>query len=218
MGSILFFGSTKQAREEKVGYTLGILEMEEHENNPDLLIVKPLEKKKSIGIAQVRETTKFLNEKPFSHKDKVVVINKAELLTVQAQNALLKTLEEPPSYATIIVNAKTEDSLLETVVSRCKKIRVSIDKREEFSGPNVEEILKMSIGARLAWAAEYSKEDREVVVETLEHWINQLRKKLNITNATNIEALLTIKKDLENTNVSIKLALENLGLKLKARS
>lgn len=215
MSSILFFGSTKEAREAKVNETLDILEMAVSENNPDLLIVEPLEKKKSIGIGQVRAVTKFLVERPFSHKAKVVVLNRAELLTVQAQNALLKTLEEPPSYATIIVNAKTEDSLLETVTSRCKKIRVTSDAKRKIKTISVNEVLSMSVGKRLAWAAEYSKEERAHVIDTLEGWVEQLRESLNLANAENIETILKVKKDLESTNVSLKLALEYLAIKAK---
>ena len=218
MSSLLFFGSTKEARDAKVRKILENLEMEGSENNPDLLIIEPLEKKKSIGIKQVREATKFLVEKPFSHKAKVVLINRGELLTVQAQNALLKTLEEPPSYATIIVNAKTEDSLLETVTSRCRKTRVIESAQRQITTISINEILTMRIGKRLSWAAEYSKEERPHVIDALEGWIFQLRENLNLVNAENIETLLKVKKDIENTNVSLKLALEYLSIKLKARS
>ena len=198
MSSVLFFGSTKNARDAKIMETLESLEMEVSENNPDLLIIEPLEKKKSIGIKQVREATKFLIEKPFSHKAKVVLINRGELLTTQAQTALLKTLEEPPSYATIIVNAKTEDSLLETVTSRCRKFRVAQDDKKQIITISINEILTMRIGKRLSWAAEYSKEEREHVIDALEGWIHQLRGDLNLANAENIETLLKVKKDLEN--------------------
>jgi DNA polymerase-3 subunit delta' len=218
MSSILLFGATEEARDARVLETLGDLEMEVSENNPDLLIIEPLEKKKSIGIKQVREATKFLVEKPFSHKAKVVLINKGELLTVQAQNALLKTLEEPPSYATIIVNAKTENSLLETVISRCRKIRVTDDTKRQITTISINEILTMRVGKRLEWSAEYSKEDKQHVINAIEDWIHQLRENLNLANAENIEVLLKVKGDLEKTNVSLKLALEYLSTKLKARS
>lgn len=214
MASILLFGSTTTARDKKIQETLAEMEMEPHENNPDLLIIEPQDKKKTIGIGQARSTSKFLSEKPFQHKNKVVVINKAELLTTQAQNALLKTLEEPPSYATIILSAKTENSLLETVVSRCKKVRVDGKVERKSERPAVEDVLGMSIGERLEWAADYSKEDREVVVETFEEWLAQLRENLDTTAVKNIEIIVEIRNDLEHTNVSLKLALENLVLKI----
>jgi len=213
MASILLFGSTTSARDEKTQEILDELGMKSHENNPDLLIVKPQEKKKSIGIGQSRAASKFLNERPFQHKDKVVIVNRAELLTTQAQNALLKTLEEPPAYATIILSAKTEESLLETVVSRCKKVRVGDKVAEKSDKPTSGNVLGMSIGERLSWAADYSKEDRETVIETLEEWLAQLREDLDTTAVKNIETIVEIRNDLEHTNVSLKLALENLVLK-----
>jgi len=219
MSSILVFGTTQQNRQAAVEKILAGLELKISENNPDLLFINPLEKKKSIGIGQIREATKFLNEKPFSHQTKAVVVNKAGLLTEEAQNALLKTLEEPPSYATIILNAKTENSLLETVVSRCRKIKADEvdfevgDSDEEAS--LVESVLEKNLGERLSWAAEFSKQDRESVIESLEGWVGQLRKDLNEKSAENIEVILLVKADLEKTNVSLKLALEYLVLKLK---
>src|SRR3990167_3887025 len=221
MSSILVYGTTEKNRASHVRKMLENLAMEESENNPDLHIVNPEEGKQSIGIAQARESTKFLQERPFSHKHKVVIVNKAELLTVQAQNALLKTLEEPPSYATIILNVKTENSLLATVVSRCRRVRVDEsggDKEaviDEIDLAEASAILKMSIGERLDWAAEYSKEERGVVIQTMEEWVSELRENLNLTNGKNIEIILNVKKDLEKTNVSLKLALEFLMLKIR---
>ncbi len=221
MSSILIFGSTRENRENEVLRILGELELKISENNVNLLFVDLLEKKKSIGIGQIREATKFLNEKPFSHKSKAIVINRAEVLTEEAQNALLKTLEEPPTYATIILNAKTEKSLLDTVISRCKKIDAekifkAKDKIEEnLDALQIKDVLAKSTGEKLFWAGEISKEEREVVIEILENFIKQLRTDLNTKSAQNIEIIMKVKKDLENTNVSLRLALEYLVLKLQ---
>lgn len=215
MSSILLYGGTIPARKSIVDKTLEDLGMEQNENNPDLLIIEKEEKKRSIGIEKSREVTKFLYEKPFNHLRKVVVINNAELLTTQAQNALLKTLEEPPEFATIILNSKTEDALLETVISRCKRVRVKNTKKESSDSPSAKDVLNNSIGERLAWAAEYSKEDREVVIDTLEDWVSELRNDLKPNNAFNIELILKVKNDLENTNLTLKLALETLLIKAK---
>ncbi len=222
MSSILVYGTTERNRASHVRKMLENLAMKESENNPDLFIVNPEEGKQSIGIAQTREATKFLQERPFSHKSKVVIVYKAELLTVQAQNALLKTLEEPPSYATIILNAKTESSLLATVVSRCRRVRAGEDENRsdgastaDAARADINKILKISVGERLDWAAEYSKEERGIVIQTMEEWVSELRKNLNLKSAENIENILNVKKDLEKTNVSLKLALEFLMLKIQ---
>lgn len=210
-------GGTKKARQEKAENLLNSFEIEHSENNPDLLVVEPQEGRKSIGITQSREISTFLSEKPFSSENKLVLIEKAELLTIQAQNALLKILEEHPSYAYIILNAKTENSLLETVRSRCKKVSADDSASSTPSGekPSIKPILEQTIGDRLTWAEDFAKQDRQTAIETLEEWILELREGLDSRGAYNIQLISKVKKDLENTNLTLKLALELLAIKLK---
>lgn len=78
------------------------------------------EKANSIGVDEVREQiNNDIVIKPYSSKYKVYIIDEAEKMTVQAQNALLKTIEEPPEYAVILFLTNTLDVLLQTVRSRC---------------------------------------------------------------------------------------------------
>lgn len=74
------------------------------------------------GIGAVREATKNLNKKPFNSKFGSLVIFEAQNLTIEAQNALLKTLEEPSSSTKIVLTAPTKESLLSTMVSRCREL------------------------------------------------------------------------------------------------
>ncbi len=91
--------------------------------HPDLLTVARKDKKTMIGIEQInREMEPWLALKPYRSSRRVVVINEAHLLSLPAANALLKTLEEPPDYAVIILVAD-DQFLLETIVSRCQFIR-----------------------------------------------------------------------------------------------
>ena len=62
--------------------------------------------------------------KPYSSKFKIYIIPEADLMTVQAQNALLKTLEEPPEYAVIFLLTENADSLLATIRSRCVMLKL----------------------------------------------------------------------------------------------
>lgn len=217
MSSVLIHGGTNKARTEKAKNLLNSFQIEVSENNPDLLVVEPQEGRKSIGITQSREITNFLSEKPFSSECKAVLVDKAELLTTQAQNALLKILEEHPTFAHIILNSKTENSLLETVQSRCKKISAETQKKEKIAEKaSIKPILEQEIGERLTWAEKFAKDtDRQIVIETLETWILELREGLNPASAANIELISKIKGDLEKTNVTLKLALELLVIKLK---
>ncbi len=80
---------------------------------------------KSIKVAQIRELQSVINIKPTFSKKSVYIINDADLMTIEAQNSLLKTLEEPPEYAVIILIVHNERSILSTVKSRCVNIKFS---------------------------------------------------------------------------------------------
>lgn len=78
---------------------------------------------KSIKVAQIRELQNVINIKPTFSKKSVYIIDDADLMTIEAQNSLLKTLEEPPEYAVIILIVHNERSILSTVKSRCVNIK-----------------------------------------------------------------------------------------------
>lgn len=88
-------------------------------NNPDVRYVYPA-KTKSVSVDDVREQISAdVKIKPYSGKYKIYIIPKADMLTEQAQNALLKTLEEPPEYAVFMLLAENTEMFLPTVLSRC---------------------------------------------------------------------------------------------------
>ena len=92
-------------------------------NHPDIIVVQH-EKPDSIGVDDIRKgIVEDIYIKPFESRYKIYIIPEAQNMTVQAQNALLKTLEEPPQYAVIILLAESTDGLLPTIVSRCTVIR-----------------------------------------------------------------------------------------------
>lgn len=92
----------------------------ESSNNPDFEIIEP--DGNSIKIEQIRELIKKVYEKPIVSNKKVYVINDSNLMTKESQNSLLKTLEEPPKYVSIILIASNENLFLPTIKSRCTKI------------------------------------------------------------------------------------------------
>ena len=95
------------------------------DSHPDLIRLTAPVDKKSIGVETVRE--QIIREayiRPFHSERKVFVIENGELMTPEAQNALLKVLEEPPSYAVFLLLATAPDQLLETVRSRCLKLQL----------------------------------------------------------------------------------------------
>ena len=92
----------------------------EGNNNPDFMCIEP--DGNSIKIEQIRYLQKKIQEKPILSNKKVYIINEADTMKDAAQNCLLKTLEEPPEYATIILICSNEDNLLSTIKSRCTRM------------------------------------------------------------------------------------------------
>lgn len=83
------------------------------------------EKPGSIGVDEVRsQITDTAAIRPFSAARKIYIVADADKMTVQAQNALLKTIEEPPDYAVIMLLAENEEAMLETIRSRCVKLKL----------------------------------------------------------------------------------------------
>lgn len=93
-------------------------------NQPDILYVRH-EKPNTISVDDIR--TQLNNDiviKPYSSKYKVYIVDEAQKMNVQAQNALLKTIEEPPAYAIIILLTTNADSFLPTILSRCVTLNI----------------------------------------------------------------------------------------------
>ncbi|MBR5338167.1 MAG: DNA polymerase III subunit delta' [Lachnospiraceae bacterium] len=94
------------------------------DNHPDIIWLDH-EKPGSVGVDDIRKLNGNLLIKPYSGRYKIYIIREAEKMTDQAQNALLKTIEEPPEYAVIIMLTNNYESFLPTIRSRC--VRVSLE-------------------------------------------------------------------------------------------
>ncbi len=94
-------------------------------NHPDLHLLAPLPDKRDISIEQVRELQQSLYLRPFEANRKACLIEPAERMNEKSANALLKTLEEPPGHAIIILLTLQADQLLATIRSRCQHLRFS---------------------------------------------------------------------------------------------
>ena len=107
----------------------------ESRNHPDVIWVTH-EKPNTIGVEDIRtQLNQDIEIKPYYGPKKIYIISECEKMTVQAQNALLKTLEEPPSYGLIILLSTNAEALLSTILSRCVVLRmrpVEDSKIEEY--------------------------------------------------------------------------------------
>ncbi len=90
--------------------------------HPDYIRVDLEEGKKAISIAQIREMGRMISSRPNEAQFRVVHIKNADQMNIQAQNGLLKVLEEPPEQTFFILSATTTQALLPTILSRCRKI------------------------------------------------------------------------------------------------
>ena len=100
-----------------------VLKTENLNNNPDFKIIRKREDKKDIVVEQIRkELIDDIYIVPATGERKVYIIDDAHQLNVAAQNTLLKTLEEPPKYITIILVASNSSSFLTTILSRVNQI------------------------------------------------------------------------------------------------
>lgn len=87
------------------------------ENHPDFTQIEP--DGNSLKIEQIRELQRRIQEKPIISNKKIYIINDSDKMTKEAQNCLLKTLEEPPEFAIIILIGSNESLFLDTIKSRC---------------------------------------------------------------------------------------------------
>lgn len=94
-------------------------------NHPDIIRITH-EKPTSIGVEDVREQlVGDIQIRPYSGRYKIYIIDDADKMTVQAQNAILKTIEEPPEYGIIMLLTENADGLLPTILSRCVRLELT---------------------------------------------------------------------------------------------
>ena len=140
--------------------------------HPDLLVIAPASSSAGgvITIEQIRKLKHKLALKPYLAATKVIIILEAGKLTLPAQNALLKTLEEPPANNLIILCVSHAELLLPTIISRCELIRlnsisqINPEKKEiTIHQQLITKILKSGAGERLKLASDWSKGRNEAL-------------------------------------------------------
>lgn len=164
----LIVGGTYSKRQgiiaEIIKNNLGIDPLRPH---PDLVTV---EGANSIGIEQVRELKNKLSLKPYSALNKVAVISQAEKMTLPAQNALLKTLEEPADKTLLVLGAPKSDSLLTTIISRCQIIPLAQEGDFPLNESKIaqyrqitQKILEARVGERLKEASNLAIDKNQAI-------------------------------------------------------
>jgi DNA polymerase III delta prime subunit len=137
------------------------------ENNPDFQIIEKItnedDVKKEITIDQIRKAADFLHKTPAVSDTKILVIYQADLLNINAANASLKLLEEPGYKSYIFLITHYQNSVLDTIKSRCAIFNLSnipekppINQYDFFLPKNTDELFKMAseISQLLTWLVE----------------------------------------------------------------
>lgn len=177
-------------------------------NNPDLFII---DENTGWGIDVVRSIKKFLSQKAFNHKSKILLIKDCHKLNIEAQNALLKTLEEPGENNYLVLTTNKPSSILPTILSRCHSIKLSSPKKKSS-----EKLLKITGNLKKDLeVSESISRNKEEVLPFLEEQLRLYQEEL-IKNPTPKTAK-TIEKIIKsiqmiNANVDPKSALDYLFL------
>lgn len=169
-------------------------------NHPDFYQIEP--ENKTIKIEQIRKMQEKISEKPITSNRKVYLIIDSDTMTKEAQNCLLKTLEEPPEYSTIILTTSNESKLLNTIKSRCMKISF-----ETIENQKIEEYLKSSLqiepSKELINLSEGSigkaimLEQEKEIYEQVNNVINNIENQDLITTLNNAEILYKEKEKIQ---------------------
>lgn len=175
----------------------------------DLLVLE----ESPIKINHVRGLIHWLSFKPHSSPRKLAIIFNVENLILEAANALLKLLEEPPLSAIIILKAARKEKILPTILSRCQIIKQknlsAPETIDHYLSPQV--LSQESILNRFKYLSQVIESENTLKILNL--WENDFRLRLQAgENVTGVLKQISRIRSLHQSNVSLKLLLENLLL------
>lgn len=223
----LLISKNKEKQEEKLKELLaGLLDknVSKIEQTPDIHILDR-SNENSIGIEEIKNFIKEMIFRPFGDTKQVAIIYEAEKLTIQAQNSLLKTLEESGDDTIYILCVDNEKNVIPTIYSRSKPIFVkqpSSEKNQDYKKP---EILTNNLVEQFANIDLVSKE-KQLSLDLLDqiegYFKLELEKEIKNDNINSSRTILEILKHIQDTrekidaNCNKKLVLEALFVYLNA--
>ena len=146
----------------------------------------------ALGIDDAKNIIKKGIHKPYNSKNALVIIRSFNNSTIEAQNALLKYLEEAPSFLTIILVSSSEKNILSTIFSRCQIIKEKNQSRKS-SDFDLNQIFKLSPGQRLKYIHD-NIDSKEKAVEFLNSLIDSLENSLLQDSPNQLRSARLIKK------------------------
>ena len=171
-------------------------------NNPDFLEIMP--DGNNVKIEQIRDLQRKIVEQPIISGKKVYIIDDADFMTREAQNCLLKTLEEPPEFANIILIGANESSFLSTIKSRCTLIKFNPIPDEEIKEYITKkyELREISDSVILASGGSIGKaenlKDKEELYKSIDKVMNNLEKMDLIDTLKNADIIYKSQDEKQN--------------------
>lgn len=155
------------------------------ENHPDLLFGEADETSERLKIEAIREVTRTLALKPFESRYRIAVFPQFDRADPRTQDALLKTLEEPPAHAVLILMATSTENIMPTILSRCQHLPLrpvpqeTVQRILEEGGvpPDKALLLARFSGGRIRWALEAAANDE--VLRERDAILNRLQELLS---------------------------------------
>jgi DNA polymerase III delta prime subunit len=192
----------------------GISEILNATNHPDKLILNPSQGKYSVS--DIDGLISWEQLRPVLTEYKIAIINQAEALTIEAQNKLLKTLEEPSPRTQLILVTSSQHALLTTILSRCLVYRQKLQlKNANHSDLAIKFAAKeTSLADRMKLAEKIATEDDAAIITT-EILDDLATNTLNSTTNIDPEVLLDIVSNYRKNKLSNRLTLETLAIMLK---
>lgn len=176
-------------------FALKILNKDKDIDYVDIINYRP--SKASMGVDEVREIIEEVSKRPYEGDKKVIIIHEGSKLTVQAQNALLKTIEEPPQGVYIILLAESLETLLDTIKSRCQVYKLTpLNNRQ----------MEMYINT----LGRYSEEEIRASLAYGEGIPGKAERLLNDSNLSELrEVIMSLLKDINYAKEDLVLIYEN---------
>ncbi|HOE74966.1 MAG TPA: hypothetical protein PLC05_03350 [bacterium] len=195
MNSFLHIFSSAQVNEETVSYLSAKYKWSQRLEVFDAT---------SLDIKTLRQFLNFAAKKPIDNVDIYLVIFRAEYMSREVVNALLKIIEEPPSYLFIHLVTTSEHKVIETMVSRCQRIRHNFDNTtsDKWDWQN------MDLIARMEWARELATDPE--MEKKLAYWLEE---ETRLHNWRLAGALSNLLHTLAKSNANKQLQLENFVIK-----
>lgn len=182
-------------------------------DHPDVLY---FDSEQKLGVAEAKKIREFLSLKPYNSQKKIVAIESAYNLTPEAQNALLKSLEEPPEYSSLIIlGIEKESQLLPTILSRCQieslEFRVQSSELEKFE-KDINYLIDSSMDQRFEYIEKL--ENKEEFLKALtSYYKNELVFQPGVVNLNFAKSVMEAEK-WAGENVNLRFILEYLMLNL----